>query len=460
MRYDVGVSPRLLTPGAALTVVVWLSFGGCTKPRTPDAVLTDLSHAAAVVTPTDMNRTAVDAGASVYSSPFALVAIEEVTRLHRLLDGNVLAASGQGLYSLNHEGGVRRLDGVFSALRSALGDMGAVGGTWPGTLYVETFRLGSGDGFTTSFILRGDDRRVTVVRRSTGSYLLPPAIWKGGALLSVRADGHSGSFGSPLNRTARFEVLGPTKTAAPQLPKDALVDDAFVAYPNGFVFVLGGRRSRPVIEAEASEYEQEHHYMLDGAMVWQNDGGTTTLQPVQLPGTTARDRLYNGRLAAGQTAQETLVFGMLEIWRDRQSTTEPYLARFGTTGWRRIPLELPVLRIATGRDGTTWAVIGSDGFANTDESFLARVTLDVDGGVHFVRVPLLPDPKWNTLDAQTKSLLRGCKKLRPRELAVVDETDRWLTAQCLSGQDYAPTVLLHTQVQKPLIIFPSLDQRP
>ena len=336
-------------------------------------------------------------------------------------------------------------------LRSAI--WGEVGGTWPGLLLVETFRLGSGDGNTTSFVLRGDERRAVVERRLAGSYFLPPAVWKGKSLLTVRAVGHSTAYGSPLDRTGRLEIVGPVKQTAPHFPKEALFDDAFVAYPSGYVFALGGRRTRPVVEDDASEYEQEHHYMLDGAIMWQTDGSAATLQPVQLPDTSPRDRLRNGRLALGKSEHETLVFGALEIWRQRQSTEQPYLARFGATGWRRIPIATPVLRIDTGSDGTTWAILGSDGFAQTDESFLARVTLTADGGVSFARVPLGPSPQWLALGEQAVSLLKGCTKLRPRELAVVSESDRWLTAQCLTGHDYPSTVLLHTQVQKPLVEF-------
>lgn len=223
--------------------------------------------------PFDMNRTVVDAGARANASgmamPFALVAIEEVSQLHRLLDGSVLAASGGALHRLDREGGVQSLDRVFFALKEALGDLGNVGGTWPGTL-----------------------------------------------------------------------------------------------------------------------------------------------------------------------------------------------ARLGPSGWRRIPIATPVLRIDTGSDGTTWAICGSDGYASTDQSVLARVTLTADGGVRFDPLPLALDPRWSLLDAQVPSSLQGCKKLLPRELAVISEKDLWLTAQCLSGQDYAPTVLLHTQVQKPLVIFKTFERHP
>jgi hypothetical protein len=299
-----------------------------------------------------------------------------------------------------------------------------------------------------------------VERRLAGTYLLPPALWKGGALLTVRAEGHSSEFGAPLDRTARFELLGGAKESAPRFPKEALFDDAFLAYPSGFVFALGGRRTRPVVEEDASEYEQEHHYMLDGAIIWQSDGATATLQPVQLPGTSPRDRLHGGRLAAGRSERDTLVFGSLEIWRQRQSTTEPYLARFSPTGWRRVPIDTPILRIDRGSDGTTWAICGSDGYASTDESFLARVILLADGGVRLERTPLAPNPQWSLLGEPAATALRGCTRLRPRELAVLGEKDLWLTAQCLPGQDYVPTLLLHTQAQKPLVAFKTFERRP
>lgn len=391
--------------------------------------------------------------------PFALVAIEEVAQLHKLLDGGVLAATGGALHALDREGGVRSLDSVFFALKDSLGDLGSVGGTWPGTLLVETFRLGSGDGITTSFIVEGGPQRAVVKRRMTGSYWLPPERWKGQALLSVRADGHSTGFGTPLDRSARLERLGAAGSPPPRLPKGALFDDAFVAYPSGHVFLLGGRRSRPVVDV-ASEYEQEHGYMLDGALVWQTDGTTAELRPVQLPDTSPRDRLRSGHLARGQDAHATLVFGFLERWRDRQSTEEPYLARWGRAGWQRIAIDTPVLRIDTGSDGSTWAICGSDGFGSTDESFLARVTPAADGRVTLTRTPLAPRPEWTALSEPTTTLLSGCRKLRPRELAVVREDDRWLTAQCLHDRDYPPTVLLHTQAQKPLVEFKTFERSP
>lgn len=458
MRYDVGVhqSLRSVNPCAALTAAASLFLLGCAKP--PTATPPTL-HDAATVT-ADMSRSVVAAAASpdAVQSPFALVAIESVEHLYRLLDGGVLAAASDVLYALDREGSARSLEPVFLAVRSVLGNMGRVGGSWPGALVVETFRLGSGDGQTISFVLRGDARQAKVERRLDGSYFLPPAVWKGGALPTVRAEGHSTLFGSALNRSARLEILGATKQTAPRFPKDALFDDAFVAYPSGFVFALGGRRTRPVVEDDASEYEQEHHYMIDGAVMWQTDGTAPVLQPVQLPDTSPRDRLLDGQLAPGKTAYDTLAFGTLEIWRQRQSTLQPYLARFDATGWRHIPIELPVLRVDTGSDATTWAIIGSDGYASTDESFLARVILTADGGVKFERVVLKPSAQWNTLD--DAKLLAGCVALRPRELAAVSADDIWLTAQCVTGKDYPATVLLHTQAQKPLVTFKTLERSP
>lgn len=267
MRYDRRVlpRPRRLDSSPAWLAVFCLCALGCTRPRPGVRFLADLSPAATDASEAARAEARMDA--SAHAMPFALVAIEEVTRLHRLLDGSVLAATGGALHALDREGRVRSLDSVVVALKDALGDIGSVGGTWPGALFVETYRLGSGDGITTSFILRGDERRVTVERRLTGAYWLPPARWQDQAVLTVQAQGSSGAFGTPLDRTGRLVLIGPTKQQAPRLPKDALVDDAFVAYPSGAVFVLGGRRSRPVIETDASEYEQEHRYMLDGAIV-------------------------------------------------------------------------------------------------------------------------------------------------------------------------------------------------
>lgn len=400
----------------------------------------------------------MDLGTSGPTMQLALVAVEEVSRLHRLLDGNILAESGGALHSLDREGGVRSLDRVFSALQDGPGDLGSVGGSWPGTLFVETYRIGAGDGITAGFVLSGDEHRATVERRLTGAYLLPPSGWKGGTLLTVRAEGHSSEFGAPLDRTARFELLGKAKGSAPRFPKEALFDDAFLAYPSGSVFALGGRRTRPVVDDDASEYEQEHHYMIDGAIVWQTDGTTATLQPAQLPGTSPRDRLHGGRLAAGRSEHDTLVFGSLEIWRQRQSTIQPYLARFGPAGWRRVPIDTPILRIDRGSDDTTWALCGSDGYASTDESFLARVILLADGGVRLERTPLAPNPQWRLLGEPAATALQGCTRLRPRELAALSEKDLWLTAQCVPGQDYAPTLLLHTQAQKPLVTFKTFER--
>lgn len=460
MRYDRRVlpRPRRLDSSPAWLAVFCLCALGCTRPRPGVRFLADLSPAATDASEAARAEARMDA--SAHAMPFALVAIEEVTRLHRLLDGSVLAATGGALHALDREGRVRSLDSVVVALKDALGDIGSVGGTWPGALFVETYRLGSGDGITTSFILRGDERRVTVERRLTGAYWLPPARWQDQAVLTVQAQGSSGAFGTPLDRTGRLVLIGPTKQQAPRLPKDALVDDAFVAYPSGAVFVLGGRRSRPVIETDASEYEQEHRYMLDGAIVWQTDGSAPALRPVQLPETSPRDRLRGGRLAPGRSEQETLVFGVLEIWRDRRSTDQPYLARFGPAGWRRIPIAAPILRIDTGRDGAILAICGSDGYGSTDDRFLAQVTLTADGGVRLARAPLAPRPEWTALGESAATWLSGCRTLRPRELVVIDADDRWLTAQCLDGRDASPTVLLHTQAQKPLVTFKTFERSP
>ena len=456
---------------------MWLLFallgsGGCTKPsagvlagadggragldggRNPKA---DLGIAA---DPDPGARSRAAAADNAATMPFALVAVEQVSQLHKLLDGTVLAAASGALHALDREGGVHSLDSVFSATSDALGDLGSVGGAWPGTLFIETFRLGTGDGITTSFLLQSDGGRAVVRRRVSGSYWLPPQPWKGQAWLLLRADGHSAAFGNPLDRTARIETSRPIKEPVPRLPKDALVDDAVAAYASGAVFVLGGRRSRPVIEADASEYEQEHHYMIDGAIVWQNSGAATDLKPVQLPGTSPRDRLRNGRLSRGQSEYETLAYGILERWRDRQSTEEPYLARFGPSGWQRVTIDTPLLRIDAGSDGATWAVGGSDGYASTDESFLVRLTLMAEGKVTLTREPLSPLPAWSTLGEPAVTGLGDCRKLRPRELAVVSQTDRWLTAECLHGRDYPPMVLLHTQGQKPLVEFKTFERTP
>ncbi len=415
------------------------------------------SHPAVPIAP-DLSQTPADLGPSRAPLQLALVAIEEVSRLHRLLDGKVLAESGGALHALDREGGVRSLDSVFAALPEGVGELGSVGGSWPGTLLVETYRIGTGDGVTTGFALGGSERRATIERRLAGAYLLPPALWKGGALLTVRAEGHSSEFGAPLDRTARFELLGKGAGAAPRFPKDALFEDAFVAYPSGLVLALGGRRTRPVVEDDASEYEQEHHYMLDGAIIWQGD--SDTLRPVQLPETSPRDRLHDGRLAAGRSEHDTLVYGSLEIWRQRRSTTQPYLARLGTAGWRRVPIATPILRIDRGSDDTTWAICGSDGYGSTDERFLARLILLADGGVRVERTPLAPAPQWHRLGEPAAAALRGCTELRPRELAVLGEQDLWLTAQCLPSKDSAPTLLLHTQLQKPLVTFKTLERSP
>lgn len=474
VRYDVALLQRLSPPRWER---VWLLLAlsamlGCPRPQAGTAERADGSPAvrdAGEISSADLCAAAErDAGArkvrptetSAAAMPFALVAVEEVSQLHKLLDGNVLAASGGALHALDRDGGVQSLDSVFAAMKDALGDLGSVGGTWPGTLFVETYRLGAGDGLTTSFVLQGDSRRAAVQRRVTGSYWLPPQPWKGQALLLLRADGHSETFGSPLDRGARLETLRPIQEPLPRLPKEALVDNAVAAYPDGSIFVLGGRRTRPVDEADASEYEQEHHYMVDGAIVWQKRGPAPSLLPVQLPGTSPRDRLRNGRLSRGRSEYETLAYGVLERWRDRKSTDEPYLARFGPSGWQRIPLAAPLLRVDTGSDGSTWAVYGSDGYANTDESFLARLTLPANGGVTLAPVPLAPLPAWNTLDKQTALLLGDCRKLRPRELAVVSQADLWLTAHCLHGHDYPPTVLLHTQTQKPVVEFKTFERTP
>ncbi len=437
--------------------LVGLCAVGCEKPQPASTVFN-----ATPLTVADAGSGTTDAAASASPGsrmPFALVAIDEIRQLYKLLDGHVLGAEGGVLYALGRDGSVRSLDNVFFAVRSALGDLGVVGGSWPGTLYLETFRLGTGNGETRSFAVRGDDRRAVVERRLLGTYWLAPARWKDGALLTLQAVGHSAAFGDALDRTARFEVLGSAKLSPPRLPKEALFDNDFVAYPSGTVFMLGQRRTRPVNSDDASEYEEEHHYMLDGAMVWQLDAGATTLHAVQLPDTGPRDRLRGARLALGQEESATLVYGVLERWKDRQSTDEPYLARFGRAGWRRIPIDTRVLRVDSAADGSTWALRGSDGYDEKDESFLEKVHLLADGAVRFERVPLAPSPTWLSLGQDAVLFLKGCTRLRPRELAAADKEDIWLSAQCIiSGSDFSPTVLLHTQAQRPLVVLKTFER--
>ena len=148
-------------------------------------------------------------------------------------------------------------------------------------------------------------------------------------LLTVRAEGASEFFSSPaLDRRAKFEILGAPRDAPPIFPPTALFSDAFVAYPSGRIFALGGRRTKPVDESIASEFEVAHGYMLDGALVWQTDATGGKLTAVQLPGTTPRDRLIRGQLVRG--ARQV---GGVRLWggvRDRTHDRE-----------RRVPLTAP-----------------------------------------------------------------------------------------------------------------------
>lgn len=401
--------------------------------------------------PTPSAPTATAVAPVAKTSRFALVAVAEVSQFHKLADGSVLAYSDHALHALRADGHAEALTTVFRATKAVVGETGRVGGSWPGTLFVEKFRIGPGSAVTTGLVVRGDAAKATIERRVTGSYWMPPRPWKNGSALSLRVDGASALFGDPLERGGRFEVVR-GKEVPPRLPKEAIVDDAFLAYPTGEAFALGGKRSRPVTD-DASEYEREKGFMLDRAIVWQAQGAS--MVPVQLPGTKPRDRLDRGRLAAGRNVNEMLVYGILEVWTDRQAAEEPYLARFGPKGWHRVPTTLPVIAVDTGADGATFAIRGSDQFGHADESFLEKVTFTEDGGVTFVREPLEPKPEWLTLDDDTRAL-GGCDRLRPRTLAVLGEADVWLAVHCVGKKAWS-SVLLHTQKQARPFQFEDLE---
>ena len=390
---------------------------------------------------------------------FALVAVGPV-RLHRLLDGRVLSmASPRILYLLGRDGKAVWLGSLVEALHPTLGALGSIGGSWPGTLFVELYRITPSEQDSTSgLVVRGDLGRAEVVRTMGGEHLLAPISWRNGALLAMRVHGASDEFGTPIDRAGQFEVVGEGGGRPPMLPSGALLDDSFVAYPAGSVLALGGRRTTPVVEEDASDLEMDRGYMLDGALVWQSDASGGDLRAVQLPGTTARDRLLRGRLLSGRSETDTLVWGELQIWRNRRNTNEPYLARFTGTSWHRVPISAPIRAIAAGADGSVWAVRGGDD--PDDATWLERLTLKADGGVGFVRIVLAPRPEWASLGEEADGL-GNCKSLRPRELCVGDATDIWLTAGCASaegpGPSVGPSVLLHTQAQGPLL---AVDRDP
>jgi hypothetical protein len=396
-----------------------------------------------------------DATATVPAPPFALVAIGEL-ELYRLTAGGVLGADPEGsFFSFGGDGTVRPLASLSAAVRAPwVGAVGTIGGSWPGSLLVERYRIAPADS-TTGQQIEGDAAGARVTRTTTGSYLLPPCAWRNGALLALRAEGPSSRFSRPLDRTGRLEVLGRSAERPPSLPPEALFDDAFVAYPSGRIFVLGGRRSRPIVEHDASEYEQERGYLVDGAMVWQSDAGGARLEAVQLPGTTARDRLRGGLLLAGTSEADTLAWGTLEVWKDRVSHDEPYLARFTGAGWQRLPRVQRLRQLSRGGDGTVWAVAASDDREPPERSWLERVTFAPDGALVFARAVAPFNRDWLKLgDAATS--LRGCaSELHPRQIAVVAQDDIWLTAHCVGSGGERTTLLLHTGQQRPLVSLTS-----
>ena len=463
---------------AAWRTGIWLALalaGGCGPTRSLErssvAHRPSVAGAVPALAPTPAPASAVVpapapspglGSAAAPEVPFALVAIEWV-KLHKLLERRVLASAPGGvLHELGHDGRITCLESVFAATKATVGELGTIGGSWPGTLFIERYRIApTTSASTTGLWVRGDAVRASIAQQASGAYWLPPCEWKGGALLTVRAQGSSEAFGMPLDRTARFEVVGGAKQAAPQFPRDALFDDAFVAYPSGRLFALGGRRSRPVVENDASEYEQEHGYMLDGAMVWQSDGAGGKLEAMQLPGTTPRDRLRGGGLVKGKAETDTLAWGSLEVWRNRASDTQSYLARFGPSGWKRVPIsrDASPRQLDAGDDGSVWAIRSSDAPGLDADTWLERVSLAPDGAVALERIELTVKPEWQSLGEDAHEL-NDCQRLRPRRLAVLGANDIWLTAECVTARGSGPTLLLHTGPQGPLVTFKTFERLP
>jgi hypothetical protein len=408
-------------------------------PRATPSTLPTVASAA-VSSPAPRASTGVPAPA------FALVTLDRV-KLHRLLTGAAIASTSGGLvFALASDGQVTRLDSVVAAIRPTVGEIGALGGSWPGTLFIERY---SPKFSTIGLVVRGDPAQARVVRTWRGAYLRP-AAWRDGAVLTVRADGSSAEFGSPLDRVGHFETIGHPGGPTPEFPKGALFDDAFIAYPSGRVFALGGRRTRPVVEDDASEYEEEHGYMIDGALVWQTDATGGGLGAVQLPGTTPRDRLLSGGVLAGAVDTETLAWGELEVWKNRQSETKPYLARFEASGWRQLPIDRTIRQLSRGSDGTIWAVVVGNSSEPLTTSRLERASWTSDGGLALVRTEVVPRPEWARLAAE-RGWWWNCPVLYPRELAVVAADDIWLTADCFSPEGMGAPLLLHTHSQRPLV---------
>ena len=443
----------------ASMLVLLGTIGGCGRDRgVSDPVITRSRIAvgaiakvstAPLIPSVAVSMPAPQAPVTAPAPTFALVGAGPV-KLHRLLTGPVIATTGsQNLFfALGSDGQVTRLDSVEAAIRSTAGDVGAVGGSWPGTLFIERYGIKFS---TIGLVVKGDQSNARVVRTLRGEYVLP-ASWRDGATLTARVEGCSEAFGSPpLDRAVRLETMDGIAAPIPAFPKNALFDDAFVAYPSGRMFALGGQRTRPVVEDDASEYEQQKGYMIDGALVWQTDATGRGMEAVQLPGTKPRDRLLHGRLLAGAVDTEALVWGQLEIWKDRKSETKPYLARFGASGWTQLPLDRGLLELSRGSDGTLWAIVTSSSFDPFARTWLERVTATADGGLHFVqRAEIVARPEWPKL-AESAGWWWSCESLNPREISVVTANDIWLTADCAESDGGALGWLLHTNLQAPLV---------
>lgn len=396
---------------------------------------------------------------------FGLVAFGE-PKFQRLTSGTLVAVLPANDYAplhvLSPDGAITAVDNVQRALAGRRGTTGAVSGDWPGTLYVELFLLGGRGGTPTSttLVVRGDEQRASVTGVIAASHYSPSFPWRDGASLALRVAGPSRAFGGAVEAGGSLVVLPPSKVSPPRFPKDALVEGALVAYPSGRVLALGGKRSRPVSDG-ASEYEYEHNYMLDRAMVWQSDAASAGMRAVQLPGTTPRMHLRGG-LAKGPTESHTLAWGILD--KRGAGDDEPYLARFGADGWKRVSLpsgSRSLVDLDVGEDGIIWAV-ASNAYDLSDAALL-RGTFGPTEGVAFEPVDIPYSSRWTALGRDGESL-STCDTVRPRSVIARDAADVWIVANCVAQAKGAPeryppftAIVLHTQREDRLSPFRGVD---
>jgi hypothetical protein len=201
--------------------------------------------------------------------------------------------------------------------------------------------------------------------------------------------------------------------------------------------------------------------MIDGAIVWQTGAEGAGFKPVQLPGTKPRDRVLRGQILRATTPggeEGTLVWGLLQSWKDRTETTSAYLARFADGEWKRVALDVPIIELSQGKDGVIWAIRGKDAFSNLGPSTLERLTFDASGAAAFEPVDVSFKREWLDLGDEAKDWLKSCVKVWPRSVAALDAKDVWLTAECRPKTGDGTSIVLHTQAQGPLVEVPELTR--